>query len=372
MSLEIAATNGKYAVIVSDGLEWNGETGEVLNEHSRKHVELGERIVIAGGGYAHEMRELFFRCKEAYDSADRNAAAQLEAVKREFSQVFSERSFPGFGKTCMGGILVARDGDGFVLIKQHAGGEPEVHHVKAGDEPIALFCGPGTAAEMPAFMFLGNAAIDPMRSGASPEQVVENLRELYRAASQLGERRTVNTNLRVAVLWAEPEPAVAPDGEWTKALWAMVEKTRAEYQKAGWRTIPAEASGALANNAITANGAMAMDSPQSLDANPPDPRQIGSGVTISTKGGYVIVQAKLERTAYTAGTQQSIFQIRKDSTSGTILDQIGNATNTVSYDLLAVDTSPAASQTYVLCAYMGTGELITVNHARLVCMNGKK
>lgn len=50
MSL-VAITNGNYAVIVSDGLSWDGATGQPVDEHARKQIELGPDIVIAAGGY---------------------------------------------------------------------------------------------------------------------------------------------------------------------------------------------------------------------------------------------------------------------------------------------------------------------------------
>src|SRR5690348_2273667 len=121
MSLEIAAVSDKFAVVVSDGLEWTTD-GRIVREDACKQIQLGPNICVAAGGYAREMAELFAVCQAAYCGASEDERSA--AVKFAFRTYLESKTFPGFGETCLGGLLVTKEPDGFTLIKQHSGGKP--------------------------------------------------------------------------------------------------------------------------------------------------------------------------------------------------------------------------------------------------------
>jgi hypothetical protein len=118
------------------------------------------------------------------------------------------------------------------------------------------------------------------------------------------------------------------------------------------------------NNAINVDGAYVNDANFSLTTS----EQVVGTVTISTNGGEVEVYGKW---TVNANTPLVFARLRKDSVSGTILDQADNL-----YDgpvnLQGLDTSPASSQTYVITGWQATGTTRTAQYRRLIAANRKK
>lgn len=367
MSLEIVVTNGIYAVVVSDGLEWNGN--RIISKHAQKQIRLGPDIAIAAGGYSHEMLELFDRCKDAYGMAPANAVNQLAAVRNEFHRTFEGKRFPGFGQTCLGGILVAREGGGFVLIKQHSGGKPEIRRVSPGDEPVFEFYGPGTLAETPAHSVKFFRATSCFKE-ATPARAIANLHAIYGAAVEI-DPKSVNLNLRVNVIGDVPagEPC-GPDPEIIAVLNRTLEACRRAFEgQMEQGDSQGTEAGACADNAITNNGEYSHDAAVTIGAAETD---LGS-VTISTNGGNVEVYAKLS--AVNSGVNVTVtLRLRKDSLTGTILDQcflFVSASQPGTVSLMGIDSSPAASQSYHVTGLNG-GPSVSAEFLRIIAANRKR
>lgn len=99
-------------------------------------------------------------------------------------------------------------------------------------------------------------------------------------------------------------------------------------------------------------------------------------VTITTNSGFVVIHGKTNLEC-TADAAEITVRIRKDNTTGTILDAAAVAVadasfNLTSVNIIGVDTSPAASQTYVLTGDKGVSGTVVGSLRVLVAMNFKK
>lgn len=139
------------------------------------------------------------------------------------------------------------------------------------------------------------------------------------------------------------------------------------------------ATGNVAANAITASGVYVNDSSASITGSE---SEIGT-ITISTDGGALEIYGKAHVTIASDGTPGStcsvIVRIRKDSTSGSVLDlaalAVGDESNGIAaaISLTGYDASPAASQTYKLTAIRDLGNsTCTGLYRRLTPVNFKK
>lgn len=136
------------------------------------------------------------------------------------------------------------------------------------------------------------------------------------------------------------------------------------------------ATGNVAANAITANGFYSNDAMSgSITADV----EIGT-ITITTNGGAVLILAKVSATIDTAlGSAVCAVGLRRDSSTGTILDYFILQQPTAfdyylgGFTTMAIDASPAATQTYKLMAIKTSGAgVFRVEYRRLVALNLKR
>ncbi len=123
----------------------------------------------------------------------------------------------------------------------------------------------------------------------------------------------------------------------------------------------------VANNAITNSASYSATGTQTINNNS---EQVVGTVTISTVGGSVAIYGHVMSNAGNAGP--FTIRIRKDSLTGTVLITSGIGAGSTSSSPQAVDTSPAASQTYVLTVYENSGGSQVIGNVSLVAMNLKK
>lgn len=117
----------------------------------------------------------------------------------------------------------------------------------------------------------------------------------------------------------------------------------------------------VSDNAITGNGFYANDVQQNFGTSSTE--FVAGTVTITTNGGFVFLLGKI---GTPGGT---IIQIRKDSVTGTILDGTGQSASST---LIGLDSTPAASQTYVITIKGDAVSPTTANNVRLLAVNSKK
>ena len=132
-------------------------------------------------------------------------------------------------------------------------------------------------------------------------------------------------------------------------------------------------TGQVASSAITVSGIYSNDNAINLDTSE---QEIGT-ITITSNGGGAIISAKCNIVGSTAVLVT--MRIRKDSTSGTVLD-VANCISTSSADpagsgvtvpLIGYDASPSGSQVYKLTAQAVTGTP-QAQYRRLLATNLKK
>lgn len=360
MSLEIAVVSDKFAVVVSDGLAWHGDT--ITDEHSRKQISLGDAIVVAAGGFCWQVEELLARCQWAYSTALQNGDDSLESVKHEFSDYIGQHKFKEFGATILGGLLVAKQPDGFLVIKQNGNRDHEEYLVKPGDSPRVAFLTP--TGRIDALCSL--AADQLIRNGDSPSQVGANLKALFHAAQQVENPRKLNTNLRIAVLGAElAGPECDPDNMLASFLGSFVEKMRVLNARPAEH--PQQAADAVANNAITQGNTSTNTTGGSLPAGNTTLGQ----VALSANGGKVLVIAKV--TLIGAGSPVTVTL--SITGGGSAADSTGSfQIGTGAFEgisLMAVDTLPAASNTYSFNISTSAAG-VSYNHMSIAAFNLKK
>lgn len=371
MSLEIACVCDRYAVVTSDGLEWNGTDGRIVTEHARKQIQLGPNIVVTAGGYSSEMTELFTICRRAYYGAPHNILEQIPAVKKAFTDYIGPKHFPGFGETILGGVLVAKQPRGFLLLRKRGDYDEQEYFIKPGDGPQVAYLTPTGLVEAVCMMYMREAVLEPMRSGASPAQIIANLRALYHAAAAIEDPPKLNENLHVSILGDVPAgPPCEPDKALVARLNEFVDKTKRVLGGINIEPARAEApAGAHCNNSITNPQWLSDDSAVALGTT----EAVIATLNMTTDGGKVQIWGKALFNVGTAGGLT--FKIRKDSVSGTVIDQTPSinvgATSQWNLVLTGEDTSPAASQTYVLTAWMPTGSG-NVQYKRMTAANLKK
>lgn len=227
MSLEIAAACDRFALVVSDGLSWNPVTGRVVNEHSRKQIGFGRDIVISGGGKSKDLDALFSGCREAYEFARRIGMDPVSLVKSFFEWRIKQDHFIDFGKSILCGLLVARQDNGFLIVKRRGDYDQQEHFVKPGDEPVCLYATPTPTIESLMLMYEHEAIREPMRNGARSGQVIANLKALYYAASQIEDPPKCNENVNIDILGDPPdsEPCEA-DALLVQSLAQFTQQTR--------------------------------------------------------------------------------------------------------------------------------------------------
>lgn len=102
--------------------------------------------------------------------------------------------------------------------------------------------------------------------------------------------------------------------------------------------------------------------------------EIGS-VTLTTNGGYVLILGKVSCEDVGGTVSYYRIRIRKDSTSGSILDEVEmtvGGTWKGGLATMAIDTTPASTQTYKLMGDKGGAETDYFNFRRLIVLNLKK
>jgi len=124
-------------------------------------------------------------------------------------------------------------------------------------------------------------------------------------------------------------------------------------------------TGKVAANAVSANASSTGDGPATATTS----KGVLLSVTLSTDGGYGVVLAKVQR--YGGLSANCTLEIRKDSTTGTLLDWL------VSYEidevccLLGFDASPGSTQDYKLCM-LASDNTALLQYYRLLAINLKK
>lgn len=128
------------------------------------------------------------------------------------------------------------------------------------------------------------------------------------------------------------------------------------------------------NNSIT-NSATYVDSSagNAVNATVGAELQIGS-VTISAAGGAVVVLAKCDVTTTGTSTDQAALRVRKVSITGALLDEsdfpvVAETTNLGV--VIGIDSSPSASQTYILTLAVNSATE-TWGNVRITALNLKK
>ena len=133
----------------------------------------------------------------------------------------------------------------------------------------------------------------------------------------------------------------------------------------------------VVNNAITAYGNYSADGVIGLSTSA---QSLGS-LTISTSGGagHIIGKAEIFNAGDGTPGQNTIssLELRKDSTTGTLLDYADLTTPadvpvTAALTLIGYDTSPAASQTYYLVGYRSGSGTSSASRRRIMPVNFKK
>jgi hypothetical protein len=173
---------------------------------------------------------------------------------------------------------------------------------------------------------------------------------------------------RVLRRLAEDEPLRAEDvgaGErlYAPAAWGPSQE-RVVDLGGGAVTTPNVAPGAISGSAHTSSVVASISTTEAV---------IGS-VTLATNGGYASVSVKCAQLPSVADGNNVIYRLCKGSLGGAILDTavvVLAAQNPAA--MLAIDESPAASQTYVLTArHDGTTGTAAAANMRMVAINLKK
>lgn len=361
MSLEIAAVCDRFAIVVSDGLAWDA-SGRVTDEHSQKQIMLGGNIVIAAGGYVREVEELFSKCQTAYNAT---ATEKLAAVRAAFEQYIGSKLFRGFGETILSGLLVARQEDGFLLIKKRGNYDREIRFIKPGDPPTCAYLTPTGRVKAVCFLHEHQAILGPLLAGATPNQIIANLRALFHAAAESEDPPKLNENLRIAVVGDVPagEPA-EPDVDLVLCLGRFVEQIQEVFAdaKGGCTAIEAAAK-ALLDNAINADNIFSSQTPQSVTGTEK------SVATVNVTPGHGVIEVYAQVLASALNTDSIIMRIYKDSLAGTAISYGGSIPPGEVGTNLTLDQTPTTG-TYVLGAYSSGTQ--TINGALLMAGNRKK
>lgn len=362
MSLEIAAVCDRFAIVVSDGLAWDA-TGRVTDEHSRKQIQLGNEIVVAAGGFCYEVDDLLSKCQTAYDAT---ATEKLTAVRAAFEQYVGSKPFPGFGETILSGLLVARQEDGFLLMKKRGNYDREDGFIQPGDPPACAYLTPTGRVKAVCFLHEREAILEPLRAGATPNQIIANLRALFHAAAESEDPPKLNENLRIAVVGDVPAGGSAePDVDLVLSLEKFVQQTREVFADAnGGCTAQGAAAKALLDNAINADNIFSNQTSQSVTGTEV------AVATVSVTPGAGVIEVYAQVLASGLNTDSVIMRIHKDSLAGTVISYGGVIPPGEVGTNLTLDQTPTTG-TYVLGAYSASGTQ-TISGALLMAGNRKK
>jgi len=135
-------------------------------------------------------------------------------------------------------------------------------------------------------------------------------------------------------------------------------------------------TGKVVANAITNDAFYTADADFTLATTE---QEIGT-ITVATNGGVVEVTAKVNpvTTVGALGATYAIFKIRKTNITGTIIDQtmelMNDAPHYSNAALLAIDSSPGATQVYKLTGVLNaaTGNTFVARYRRMTGLNYKK